>query len=132
MSLASENLIFLLSSTASVDLNAVATTDLYTVPPGKILQVFFVGLRDLSATAAVTPGQITFGQTAAKTDFLAASVLTNLSAAEKTAIFQPIPHATVVAGIEYTAGEIFVGDVTVAAGGAATCTLDVYGRLKDA
>ena len=40
----------------------------------------------------------------------------------------PYPPAIV----EYTAGELFVIDVTAAVGGACTCTVDVFGRLKTA
>lgn len=129
MSLASEKMPFLLSSTAAVDLNAVATTNLYTVPTDKKLVVMFVVLRVLSADAALTVA--TFGQTGAKTDFLGAQTLSGLDAAGECGILQPVPNATTVAGVEYTEGEIFCIDVTTAAGGACTCTLDVYGTLAD-
>ncbi len=67
-----------------------------------------------------------------KDDFLAAQTLSNINAAGKAAILQPIPNATPVAVVEYTEGEIFGIDVTQAAGSACTCTADVYGTLKAA
>jgi len=127
-----ENSVGLLSSTAAVDLNAVAANTLYEVPAGKKCVVHKIVLRNLSATAAITPGQVTFGQVGALTDFLPAQILTNLNAAAAVGIFIPVPNATTLKLIEYTAGEIFQADVTVAAGGACTCTMDVYGSLADA
>ena len=121
-----------LANVANVDLNAVATTNLYTVPTGKKLVVSHVVIRDLSASAAGGPCALTLGQTAAKTDFLNTQTLTNLNAAAKAAVLQPIPNATPAALEEYTAGEIFCADITVAAGVACTATLDVYGTLADA
>ncbi len=124
-----EKAVSLLSS-VSVDLNAVASTNLYTVPVGKKLVVDHVKLRDLSADAANTVA--TFGQSAAKTDFVGAQTLSNLNAAGKAGKIQPVPNATTPAIVEYTAGEIFVMDVTTAAGGACTCKAEVFGKLADA
>lgn len=125
-----EECISLLKSVAGVDLNAVASTNLVTVPPDKKMVVDHVILRNLSADAASAIA--TLGQSGDKDDFLAAQTLSNISAAGKAAILQPIPNATPVAVVEYTEGEIFCIDVTTAAGSACTCTADVYGTLIDA
>ena len=118
------------ASVAAVDLNSVAFTNLLTVPSGKKLIVTHVALRNLSADAASAIA--TLGQSGDKDDFLTAQTLSNLNAASKAAILQPIPNATPVAIVEYTAGEIFGIDVTQAAGSACTCTADVHGTLIDA
>jgi len=120
----------LLTSVSGVNLNAVATTNLYTGPPGKKFIVDHVRLRNLSATAG--SAKATFGKSTAKTDFLGEQTLSNLNAAGKTTKLMPIPSATPPAAVEYAAGEIFVVDVTVAAGSACTCTLDVFGYLQNA
>ncbi len=120
----------LLASVAGVDLNSVAFTNLVTAPPDTKMIVSHVVLRNLSATAASAIA--TFGQSGDKDDFLTAQTLSNVNAAGKAAILQPIPNATPVAVVEYTEGEIFGIDVTQAAGSACTCTADVYGKLDDA
>ncbi len=125
-----EKALSLLKSVDAVDLNAVAFTNLLTVPPDKKMVVSHVVLRNLSADAASAIA--TFGQSGDKDDFLGAQTLININAAGKAAILQPIPNATPVAVVEYTEGEIFGIDVTQAAGSASTCTADVYGTLIDA
>ena len=122
--------ISLLKTVTGVDLNAVATTNLVTVEPDKVMVVDHVKITNLSADAASAVA--TFGQTGAKTDFVAAQTLSNLSAAGKAAKIQPIQGATPVAIQEYTAGEIFCADITTAAGSACTATALVFGHLYDA
>jgi hypothetical protein len=124
-----EKAITLLAS-VSVDLNAVAATNLLTVPPGKQCLVDHVKIHSLSASAASAVA--TFGQTGAKTDFVAAQTLTNLSAAGKAAKIQPVPNATPPAIVEYDAGDIFCVDVTTAHGSAVTCVVEAWGHLYDA
>lgn len=83
-----EKSISLLSSTASVNLNSVATTNLYTVPTGKTAWITHIIIRDVSANA--TAAVATFGQTGAKTDWLQAQPLFNhLGAANDAVILQP-------------------------------------------
>jgi len=125
-----ENSCAMLERTESVNLNAVAATTLYTVPVGKKFVPHYIVTRDLSADAALTV--CTFGQVGALTDFLGAQTLSGLDAAAAAGILMPVPNATTVKIIEYTAGEVFQIDVTTAAGGACTCTIEVFGTLKDA
>jgi len=125
-----EECVSLLASVDSVDLNAVATTNLYTVPAGKKLVVDHVKIRNVSADAGSAVA--TFGKSGAKTDFLGSQTLSNLSAAGKAAKLQPVPNATPSAITEYAAGEIFVIDVTTAAGSACTTTVEVFGKLANA
>lgn len=120
----------LVATKTAVDLNAVATTTLYTTPAGKKLVVDHVKVRNLSASAGSTVA--TFGQSGAKTDFVGAQTLSNLSAAGKAAKIQPVPAATPAAIVEYAAATAFVIDVTTAAGSACTCSIDVFGTLSDA
>lgn len=122
--------ISLLASVDSVNLNSVASTNLYTVPDGQKLIVDHVKPRKLSADAGNTV--LTLGQSGDKDDFLGAQTLSNLNAAGKAAKLQPVPSATPPAIVEYTAGEVFVVDVTTAAGSACTATFDVFGTLSDA
>lgn len=119
----------LLSRTESVDLDAVATTNLYIIPANKIAVWHYNVIRELSADAALTVA--TFGQTTAKTDFLTAQTLSNLNAAAAAGILMPVPNATTVKLIEYTEGEILCIDVTTAAGAACICTIEVFGTLMD-
>jgi len=125
-----ENSCALLARVTGVDLNAVAATTLYTVPAGKIFVPHYLVIRELDADAALTV--CTFGQVGALTDFLGAQTLSGLNAAAAAGILMPVPNATTVKLIEYTAAEIFQIDVTTAAGGACTCTIEVFGTLKAA
>jgi len=122
--------VMMLAAVDSVDLNAVASTNLYTVPTGKKLVVDHVKIRNLSADAG--NAVVTFGQSGAKTDFVGSQTLSNLSAAGKAGKIQPVPNATPPAIVEYTAAEIFVIDVTTAAGSACTATVEVFGKIADA
>jgi len=125
-----ENSCALLARVTGVDLNATAATTLYTVPAGKKLVVHYLVLRDLSADAG--DAQVTFGKVGALTDFLAAQTLTSLNAAAAAGVLMPIPNATTPKRIEYVATNIFQIDVTVASDVACTCTIEVFGTLKDA
>src|SRR4030042_5408694 len=98
--------IMLLGKVDSVNLNSVATTNLYTVPAGKKLVVDHVKIRNLSANA--TAAVATFGKSTAKTDFVAAQTLSGLNAAGKAGRIMPVPNATTPAIVEYAAAEIFV------------------------
>lgn len=125
-----ENALTRVASVTGVDLNAVATTNLYTVPAGKKFVPHSVVIHTVSADCDLAVA--TFGQTGAKTDFLAAQTLSGIDAAGTAGILQPVPNATTVGIVEYTAAEIFCIDVTTAAGGACTATVSVFGYLLDA
>ena len=125
-----EECVSLLASVAAVDLNSVAFNSLYQCAPGKKWIPVAVVPRNLSADAASATA--TFGESASQTDFLGTQTLSNLSAAGKAAILQPIPNATPVAIVEYDEDDDFGIDVTQAAGSACTATLDVFGYEYDA
>lgn len=122
--------VMMLAAVDSVNLNSVAATNLYTVPAGKKLVVDHVKIRNLSANA--TAAVVTFGKSTAKTDFVAAQTLSGLNAAGKAGRIMPVPNATTPAIVEYAAAEIFVIDVTTAAGIACTATVEVFGKLAAA
>ena len=124
-----EKCISLLGS-ISVDLNAVASTTIYTVPAGTKMVVDHLKLRELSADAGNTV--LTAGQSSAKTDFVGSQTLSNLNAAGKSCKIQPVPNATPPAIVEYSAGTEFVVDVTTAAGSACTATFGLLGTLAKA
>lgn len=115
-----------LLATVEVDLNAVGATEVYTVPTGMKMVVDHLKPRELSADAG--SAQLTAGQSSAKTDFVGTQTLSNLDAAGKSCKIQPVPSATPTAIIEYTAGTVFVVDVTQAAGAACTCKMQLFGN----
>ena len=125
-----EECISLLASVAGVDLNSVAFNSLHQCAPGKKWVPVAVVMRKLSATAA--SALATLGESASQTDFLGTQTLSNINAAGKAAILQPIPNATPVAIVEYDEGDDFGLDVTQAAGSACTATFDVFGYEYDA
>ncbi len=126
-----ENGISLLGSVDSVDLNDDASsTTIYTVPANKKCVLHHVRIRNLSATAA--SATCTVGQTGALTDFLNTRTLSALNAAAATGILSPIPNATPVIGVEYTAGEDLVFRVVLAAGSSCTATIEFFGTIDTA
>jgi len=112
----------------TVSLTGTGQTTLYTVPVGKIMIPFAIGLV---AGADCGASVITFGRSTALTDFLAAQTLGNIDAAGDMAWLQPPPNATPVVLKTYAAGVIFQVDVITALGGA-TNYMDLFGWLKDA
>ena len=127
-----EKAVALLGSVDSVNMNSAAATTLYTVPTGKKCTLSHAVIRNVSATLATNPAVVTIGQVGALTDFLGSQTLTNVDAAAKTCVLAPIPAATPVTGIEYTAGEVLQIDVATASGGVATATVELFGTIDDA
>lgn len=124
--------IALLSSTDSVNLNAAADTEtsLYTTPVGYDCIVTHVIIRNMSADAA--SAVVTFGETGGTCDqFRGDQTLSGLNAAGKyTVIYlDQGTNDTPEAGTELDAGDVFGVEITTAAGGACTCTMDVFGYL---
>jgi len=113
------------------DFNVDTDTDLYIVPVGKEFTPFAVLISNSSGS--MTTATVSFGQSTAKTDFLAAQTLTGINAAGDAVWCRPPGHATVPVGIvTYTAGEKFVIDHVVAQGGAMTADVTVFGFVNDA
>jgi len=83
-----KNAIALLGTITGVNLNVVAATTLFTVPPLEEAVVTHVIIRDVSADALIA--QITLGQSGAKTDFLnTQDIGENLTAAGKAMLLYP-------------------------------------------
>jgi len=77
-----------LATVDSVDLNSVASTNLFTVPAEKKLLRSHDVVRNLSADAASAVAQS--GQSGDKDDFYGPQTLSNLSAAGKTTELRPV------------------------------------------
>lgn len=121
----------LLGSEDEVDLNDDASsTTIYTVPTGMKCVLDHVRIRNISANC--TSATCTVGQTGALTDFLGTQTLSGLNAAASTGILRPLPNATTVKGIEYTAGETLVFRVVAAAGVTCTATVEFFGTIDTA
>jgi len=127
-----ENAITLLESTSGVDLNGVAGTEttLYTVPVGKTCLVTHIVIHTMSADAALAV--VTFGKTGGACDeFRGNQTLSGLSAVGKYTVvyLDQGVNDTPEAADEFAAGESVGVEITTAAGGACTCTMDVFGYL---
>ncbi len=114
-----------LLSTTTVALDANADTDLYTVPTGKTLILSHAMLK-VGADPDAT--DISIGQGGAETDFVGATDLNLLTAANDVCRIAPIPSLTAAKEKAYAAGTIIQAQVTNQAGGA-TNTLYLYGTL---
>ncbi len=119
-----------LLSTTNVNLNVVASTNLYTVPVGKKLTLILALGNNASDDALAA--QATIGQSGSKADFLPTQTMSGLSAAGAAIIMQPIPNVTPLTIVEYPAGIVIVFDVTQQAGAACTADIDLLGKLKNA
>lgn len=128
-------LIGMLARELACDLNAAAGTEksLYTVPAGTILMVDHVLMHTFSADTLAAV--VTFGHTGGSCDeFLGDQTLTGITAAyaAQALKFEIVPNATPVVRVPFTAAEVFAMEITTAAGGACTCTVEVWGHLVDA
>ena len=112
----------------TLDLSGTGQTTIYTVPAGKIMMPFAIGLV---AGADCGASVITAGRVGALTDFLGSQTLGNIDAAGDMALLMPVPNATPVLLKTYAAAVVFQIDVTTALGGA-TNYVDLFGWLKDA
>ncbi len=125
-----EKCISLLSSTASVDLNAANGTEkaLFTVPTAKVMVPVFNIMRAFSTSAGTAV--VTFGKTGGTCDeFLGDQTLTNISGTGDYLIVSPVPHATPPKAEFFTAAQVFAMEITTKEGSALTCTIDVFGYL---
>lgn len=112
------------------DFNLDTDLALYTVPTGKEFTPFAVCISKASGDLAASV--VSFGQSGAKTDFLGNQTLSGVNAAGDACWCMPVPNATPVGIVTYTAGEIFTMDRVTAAGVAATADISVFGFLNDA
>jgi len=122
--------ITLIAQLLAQDFNLDTDLALYTVPEGKEFTPFAVCISKASGDLANSV--VSFGQSGAKTDFLGNQTLSGVNAAGDACWCMPVPNATPVGIVTYTAGEIFTMDRVTAAGGAATADISVFGFLNDA
>ena len=125
-----EKSISLIAQSLGVDFNLTTDLSLYTVPTGKEFTPHSVCIS--AASADLASSTVTFGQSGAKTDFLGTQTLSGVNAAGDACWCLPVPNATPVGIVTYTAGEVFTMDRVAAAGGAATADVSVFGFLNDA
>ena len=112
------------------DFNLDTDLTLYTVPVGFEFTPF--GICISNASADLDAAVVSFGQSGAKTDFLGNQTLSGVDSAGDSCWCLPVPNATPVGIVTYTAGEVFVMDRVTAAGGAATADISVFGFLTPA
>jgi hypothetical protein len=125
-----EYAISLIAQETDVDFNTDTDLTLYTVPAGKVFVPMAICISNASATFG--SAVVSFGQSTAKTDFLGNQTLSGVNAAGDACWCLPVPNATAVGIVTYTAGEIFVMDRVTAAGSAATADVNVFGFIYDA
>jgi hypothetical protein len=115
-----------LLSTTTVSLAADADTTIYTVPTGKRC-VLHHAVLVVGADASTS--NISIGQDTAETDFVAATHLDDLDAANDACILTPLPVLDHVNCLKsYAAGTVIQAKVTNQAGGA-TNTIYLFGTL---
>ena len=117
-----ENAVTLLEATASVDMNAVAVTTLYTVPTGKSCVITHVVCR--IASTSLTTASWSFGFDVVGSDCIANATHTELDGTTKYTVLQ----AEVGAVLGVAAGTFKIR-VNTAQGGAATMTIEVFGYI---
>lgn len=125
-----ENALTLVAQDDAVDFNLTTDLILFTVPVGKEFTPFAICIS--KASGDLGSSVVSFGQSGAKTDFLGNQTLSGVNAAGDACWCLPVPNATPVGIVTYTAGEVFVMDRVTAAGGAATADVSVFGFLNNA
>ena len=100
----------LLATKTGVNLNAVASTTLFTVPALEEAVITHVVIRDLTADAVACV--ITLGQSGAATDWLGSTNIgTNLTAAAKTMLLLPkVNDGSFTGSVAWDPGSIADGD----------------------
>jgi hypothetical protein len=124
------NAVAMVAFDEDVDFNLTSDLSLYTVPTDKIFTPFAILISQASADLASSV--VSFGQASAKTDFLGNQTLSGVNAVGDACWCLPVPNATPVGIVTYTAGEVFTMDRVTAAGGAATANIAVFGLVEDA
>jgi len=122
-----------LASRTLVNLNAAAPSEmsLYQVPVGKEALPVMVLVKDLSGDAANSV--VTFGlYGGACNQWLSDITLSGFDATDKVGVVMPVPASTPIVQDVFTATQEFAVEVTTAAGGACTCTMDTFGYEWDA
>ena len=109
--------ISLLGSLSGVDMQAAASTTIFTTPVGKVTRITHVVVRDPSAT-------LTGGTSFSFTNFRQAVDLSSLTTAGTDYI---VLDGNNVKYTELAAATAFQITVTTGATGAATATIDVFG-----
>lgn len=127
-----ESALTLIATVTGVNMNGVATTNLFTVPAGK---KFMPEACLISPNHSMASAVVTFGATTDKDSHISPRTLTNLTVTTGGVWLEPIQAATPLA-VEcpawLTAGQIYCIDVTTGAtANPATATIDVFGFLKD-
>ena len=113
--------IMLLGSALNVDMNAVAVTNIFTVPLGKTaLVTHAVVLADGDMSSA----SFGVGRDAGGVDALASAVHANLDGATKYVTLK-----TLDAAVKGAAADVFKCGVTIAHGGAVTADVYLFGFL---
>lgn len=130
MSALNENALTLVAQDDAVDFNLDTDLSLFTVPVSKEFTPFGVCISN--ASGDLNNSVVSFGQSGAKTDFLGNQTLSGVNAAGDACWCLPVPNATPVGIVTYSAGEVFTMDRVTAAGGAATADISVFGFLNDA
>lgn len=125
-----ENSLAMVAQVLADDFNVTTDLTLFTVPVGKEFTPFGVCISKASADLANSV--VSVGQSGAKTDFLGNQTLSNVNAAGDACWLLPIPAATPVGIVTYTAGEVVVMDHVTAAGGGATADVSLFGFLNNA
>lgn len=122
----------LLSSTASVNVGAIAATALYTVPAGKTCLITRVMVRNASGTFNQLASPVaSFGWNGTTfNDVIASATYTNpMAAATNYFILVPDGKTASTVSAAGAAAGVFKINVTTAATAATTCTIDVFGYL---
>jgi len=112
-----------LATVTEIDMNTVATTDLFTVPAGKSCVITHIVIRNASIT--LNTASFGFGFNANADDVVAAAVLGgNLSAAAKYRVLEATDGA-----VRGAATDVLKIGVDTVQGAAATMDVDVFGYL---
>ena len=118
---AKEKGLMLLGSALDVDMNAVAETNIFTVPLGKtaiITHAVVLADGDMSSTS------LGFGRDAGGVDCLATAIYAALDGATKYVALKMEEGA-----VRGAAADVFKSGVTIAHGGAVTADLYLFGFL---
>lgn len=103
---------------------------LYVVPAGMEFTPFAVCIS--KASGDLNASVVSFGEAGSLTDFLGNQTLSDVNVAGDACWCMPIPNATPVGIVTYSAGEVFTMDRVTAAGGGVTADISIFGFVNKA
>lgn len=114
-----------LGKASGVDLNTVAATTLFTAPASGFSRVIVTSIVIDNFSTASTTASVSYGASGTPNDWAATATMAGAATGKATTL-----TASATANLTYAPGTVFVANVTIQQGGAATCDITAWGYYE--